>query len=187
MIEIQKQIEKLKSRITSIEQEDKSSYDDDYKKHLSVEESVYRRLIENLEYQILSPEVKQGKRILQIAKNREQNWDVSDQIKEVNLYSKIREVVPYIHAVGYKLNNTENHLTQDLLKFCEKQLEIIDSSSYKRKIKFPAKEEINEAFKSYLEYIKPDKIPVLKVYNQPEVNKKIEELYNEFIGAGSVY
>jgi hypothetical protein len=178
---VDKQIDVLKKRLESIKKEDTSKYDDDYKKYLSIEESVYRRLIDNIEYQMLSPEQKQGKRILQLAKAREQNWDVTNQLKEINLYSKIREVIPYIQAVSYKMNDSEKHLTEDLLIFCQECLDMIDSSDYKREINFPSNDAINEAFKSYVEFIKPDKIPSLKVYKQPEVNQKIEELYQEFL------
>ncbi|MFD0993574.1 hypothetical protein [Tenacibaculum geojense] len=178
---ILKQLDILRKRIESIRLEDKSKYDEDYKKHLSIEESVYRRLIENIEYQILSPIEKQSKRVLNLSKLREQNKDVINELNEINLYSKIKEVIPYIMAVSYKINMEEKHLTEDLLEFCEKQLEIIDSSPYKRKIIFPTKEEIEKAFKSYTEKIKPNKIPALKVYKQPEVNKKIEELYQMFL------
>jgi hypothetical protein len=178
---VDKQIDILRKRLESIKKEDASTYDDDYKKHLSIEESVYRRLIDNIEYQMLSPEQKQGKRILQLAKAREQDCDVTNQLKEINLYSKIREVIPYIQAVSYKMNNNEKHLTEDLLFFCQECLDMIDGADYKREIKFPSKEAIEDAFKSYLEFIKPDKIPSLKVYKQPEVNQKIEELYQEFL------
>ena len=124
---------------------------------------------------------KQSNRILQIAKYREESFDVSQPLREINLYSKIREVIPYIQAASYKINNEQKHLTEDLLLFCENQLEIIDASPYKKKIIFPTKSEINEAFRSYIEMIQPNKIPSLKVYKQPEVNQKIEELYQMFL------
>ncbi|MCG8207864.1 hypothetical protein [Tenacibaculum finnmarkense] len=158
-----------------------SELDENLKEDLNSQIANWRRIKEDLEYQILSPDEKQGKRILQIAKFRQRDWGVKDQLNEINLYSKIREVIPYIMAVSYKINMEEKHLTEDLLGFCESQLEIIDSSSYKRKIIFPSKEEIEKTFKSYKERIKPNKIPSLKVYNQPEVNKKIEELYQMFL------
>ena len=65
--------------------------------------------------------------------------------------------------------------------YSEEQLEIIDSSPNKRKIVYPTKVEVETAFKSYTERIKLNKIPSLKVYNQPEVNVKIEELYQMFL------
>ncbi|MGG8495174.1 hypothetical protein ACQY1Q_02050 [Tenacibaculum sp. TC6] len=181
MNDILKQIEILKRRIESINFEDTTNYDDEYKKHLSIEKAVFRKVVDNLEYQLLSSEEKQGQRILQLAKSREQDWDVKKQLNEINLYSKIREIVPYIMAVSYKMNKEGKHLTEDLLAFCDRQLEIIDSSPYKRKITFPTKEEVEKAFKSYTERIKPNMIPSLKVYKQPEVNKKIEELYQMFL------
>ncbi|CAA0208351.1 hypothetical protein NCIMB2158_330038 [Tenacibaculum maritimum] len=176
-----KELEVLKRRIETIRSEDKSNYDNDYKKHLSIEESVYRQLVEKIEYQILSPSEKQSERILNLTKSREQNKDVTDQLNEINLYSKIREVIPYAMAVSYKINMEKKHLTEDLLSFCEEQLETIDSSPYKRKVTFPSKEEVEKAFKSYTQRIKPNRIPVLKAYKQPEVNKKIEELYQMFL------
>ncbi|MBC8766596.1 hypothetical protein H4O18_01195 [Arenibacter sp. BSSL-BM3] len=124
---------------------------------------------------------KQSNRILQIAKYREESFDVSQPLHEIKLYSKIREVIPYIQAASYKINDEQKHLTEDLLLFCENQMEIIDASPYKKKIIFPTKSEINEAFRSYKEMIQPNKIPSLKVYKQPEVNQKIEELYQMFL------
>ena len=171
----------LKKRISSIREKDRSRYDEGYQKHLDIEESVLRRLSENLEYQLLSSEEKQCKRILRLVKSREQDWSTKDQLNEINLYSKIREVIPYIMAVSYKINMEEKHLTEDLLSFCEKQLEVIDSSLYKKEIIFPTAEEVEKVFRSYTERIKPNKIPTLKVYKQPEVNEKIEELYQMFL------
>lgn len=182
---ILKQIDILKKRIRSIDSEDTTNYDDEYKKHLSVEKAVFRRVVDNLEYQLLSSEEKQGQRILQLAKSREQGWAIKNQLNEINLYSKIRETIPYIMAVSYKVNMEEKHLTEDLLNFCEEQLDIIDSSPYKRKIIFPNKEEVEKSFTSYTERIKPNKIPSLKVYRQPEVNEKIEELYQMFLSLSS--
>ncbi|WP_068473057.1 hypothetical protein [Saccharicrinis aurantiacus] len=181
MNNILKQLQSLKNRIESINLEDKSNYDEDYKKHLSIEKSVYKRLVDNIEYQILSADEKQCQRILNLAKSRAQGKGVANQLHEVNLYSKIREVIPYIMAISYKINMEEKHLTEDLLSFCEDQLEIIDASPNKLKIIFPTKLEVENAFKSYTERIKRNKISSLKVYYQPEVNEKIEELYHMFL------
>lgn len=130
---------------------------------------------------LASEENKQSRRIIQLAKSREQDENTKDQLNEIALYSKIKEVIPYIMAVSYKINLEEHHLTHDLLNFCEKQLEIIDLSLYKRKIVFPTRDEVETAFKCYTERIKPNKIPSLKVFKQPEVNEKIEELYQLFL------
>jgi len=152
------------------------------KEKLELRLDVVKEIKRAFNWGVAAEENKQSKRILQLAISRGQDLDVTDQLNEINLYSKIREVIPYIMAVSYKINMEEKHLTEDLLNFCENQLEIIDSSPYKRKIIFPNKEEIETAFKSYTERIKPNKIPSLKVYNQPEVNIKIEELYQLFLG-----
>jgi len=158
-----------------------SSIPEDVKLSYEYTAQAYRNIIEKFEWFDTSQENKQSKRILQLAKSREQDWNTKDQLNEINLYSKIREVIPYIMAVSYKINMENKHLTEDLLNFCENQLEIIDSSPYKRKIIFPTKVEVEMAFKSYTERIKLNKIPSLKVYNQPEVNIKIEELYQMFL------
>lgn len=159
----------------------------DMKSKGDLDDSTHQRLdlIENLkekyEWFALSSSDKQAKRLLNIARKRESGKDVSTQLKEVQLYSKIIETIPYIKAVGYEVNNEKKHLTEDLLKFCDIQLEIIDGSLNRRNIIFPSKKEVKEAFKSYTERIKSDKIPVLKTYNQPEANQKIEELYQLFM------
>lgn len=141
---------------------------------------IMENLKEKYEWLTLSSSDKQAKRLLRIARKRENGKDVSIELKEVELYSKITDTIPYIKAVGYEVNNEEKHLTEDLLNFCENQLNVIDFSLNKRKVTFPSKVGIEEAFKSYTERIKPDKIPVLKSYDQPEVNQKIEELYQMF-------
>lgn len=156
-----------------------------------LDDSTHQRLdlIENLkekyEWFALSPSDKQAKRLLNIARKRESGKDVSIQLKEVELYSRIRDAVPYIKAIGYEVNNEQKHLTEDLLEFCDAQLEIIDSSLNRKNTFFPTKDKVNEVFKSYIERIKPDKIPVLKTYNQPEVKQKIEELYQMFMQLAS--
>ncbi|MFA0964948.1 hypothetical protein AB9P05_24280 [Roseivirga sp. BDSF3-8] len=136
---------------------------------------------ENYEWFALSASDKQSKRLLKLARERRAGKDVSMELEEVNLYSKIIEVMPYIKAVSHKINNEQKHLTEELLDFCETQLNIIDFSLYKRDITFPSKKEIEVAFKSYTERIKPDKIPVLISYDQPEVKQKIGELYDMFL------
>lgn len=167
--------------VTTVEKGNKMKSEGD------LDDSAHQRLdlIENLkekyEWFALSSSDKQAKRILSIARKRESGKDVSTQLREVELYSKIIETIPYIKAVGYEINNEETHLTEDLLEFCNTQLEAIDSSLNKRKITFPSKEESEIAFKSYTERIKPDKIPVLKSYHQPEVIQKIGELYDMFL------
>lgn len=147
---------------------------------LSLRKEVFEDLKDRFEWVERQPDDKQSNRILRLAKSRESGKDVSEQLKEIDLYSKIIDTIPYIKAVSYKINNEEKHLTEDLLNFCENQLNVIDFSLNKRKITFPSKVEIEEAFKSYTERIKPDKIPVLKSYDQPEVNQKIEGLYQMF-------
>lgn len=151
------------------------------KNGLQLRLEAYEDIKDKFRWGSASEETKQSKRILQLAKLREQDLETKDQINEINLYSKIREVIPYIMAVSYKINMEEKHLTEELLNFCETQLEIIDSSPFKRKIVFPTKEDIEKAFICYTRRIKPNKIPSLKVYKQPEVSEKIEELYQMFL------
>lgn len=144
-------------------------------------EQAYKNILEKVNWLKKTSALKQSHRILQVAKDREQDWDVSNQLKEIALYSKLQEVIPYIQAVSYVINNEDKHLTEDLLAFCQNQLDAIDSTPHKRKIFFPKKEEVQAAFESYLNRIKPNRIPSLKVYKQPEVNQKIEELYQMFL------
>lgn len=159
----------------------KADLSDTAKEGLLLRLEAFEDIKERLDWVLLPDDNKQSSRILELAKSREAKVDVTNQLKEINLYSKVKEVIPYIQAVSYIIINEEKHLTQDLLEFCKSQLEIIDNSPQKRKYFFPSKEEIELAFKSYIERIKPNKIPSLKVYNQPEVVEKIEELYNTFI------
>lgn len=159
---------------------------DSAREGLLLRKEVFEDVKERFEWAVRPSEDKQSQRILNLAKLRERGEDISDQLKEINLYSKIIETIPYIKAVSYKINNESKHLTEDLLVFCETQLKTIDFSSNKRKITFPTKQEVEEAFKSYTERIKPDKIPSLKVYEQPEVKQKIGELYDMFLAVAEI-
>lgn len=152
------------------------------KLRLELRVEIFEEIKEAFEWKTSSEEKKQARRILQIAIDREQGFDVENQIKEVNIYSKIKETLPYIQAVNYKIGSEEEFLVQDLLVFCIKWIDIIDNNSpaNKRQVKFPPKKDIAEAFRSFVEYIKPNKIPSLKVYYQPEVSQKIEDLLSEF-------
>ncbi|MDX1365452.1 MAG: hypothetical protein R3243_14670 [Arenibacter latericius] len=151
------------------------------KEKIELRLDIMQEIKRAFDWGLASDENKQANRILELAKTREQIFDTSKQLNEILLYSKIKEVTPYIMAVSYNIKMEDKHLTEDLLSFCKNQLDIIDSSPYKPNISFPSKEEIEKAFKSYTERIKPNKIPSLKVYIQPEVNEKIDELYRLFL------
>lgn len=157
-----------------------SKYDisDAAREGLLLRKDVFEDVRERFEWSIRPAEDKQSNRILQLAISREKRENISSQLNEIKLYSKIIETIPYIKAISYKINNEEKHLTEDLLGFCESQIQAIDFSLYKQKANFPTKQEVEKAFKCYTERIRPNKIPSLKVYDQPEVVEKIEELYN---------
>lgn len=142
---------------------------------------AFEEIKKSFEWEVYLPEQKQSSRILNVAKMRREEIDVTDHLNQIELYSKIQEVIPYIMAVSYKINMEDKHLTEDLLNFCENQLEQIDLSSRSIKVNFPSIDKIEKAFKSFNERIKPNKIPVLKVYYQPEVTQKIDELYQLFL------
>jgi hypothetical protein len=148
---------------------------------LLLRREVFEDVRERFDWAIKPLEDKQSARIFRLAKDRELGEDVTAQLKEIELYSKIIETIPYIKAISYQINNEPKHLTENLLEFCESQLTKIDFSLNKREIVFPSKKEVDGAFKSYHERVKPDKIPVLKLYDQPEVKQKIENLYQIFL------
>ena len=164
--------------ISEYQKVDRKDLSDGQKYFYDYTEQAFNAIISLDEWIQKSSSEKQCYRIFQIAKMRSRDEDVTKNLLEIELYEKIKEVLPYAMASSYVIHNQERHLTQDLVEFCEKQLEIIDEN--KGVMNPPDKSEVDKAFKCYFNHIQPDRIPSLKVYNQPEVKEKIGELYNLF-------
>lgn len=169
---------KLQRLISEYQKVDKSGLSDGEKLFYDYTEQAFNAVLSLDEWIQKTSAEKQCYRIFQIAKMRSNDEDVTKHLMEVELYDKLREVIPYAMASSYVINNQERHLTQDLVEFCQKQLEIIDEN--KKVMISPDRHEFNKAFECYLKHIGPDKIPSLKVYEQPEVKRKIGELYDLF-------
>jgi hypothetical protein len=170
MIENNKIIDKISARIESLQNEDKSQYPDDYKQHLSIEESVYRRIKSELEFQILSPVEKQSKRIEYLAMCRKTDANCDKKLQTILIYDSIIIALPYIKVLS--------HLGKLILieKLCLKEIDIIDNSLTGDVKVHISKLEIETAFKPYFEKIAPFKMDMLK-----ESYEKIENLYNELL------
>ncbi|WP_111625626.1 hypothetical protein [Arenibacter echinorum] len=174
--------EKLKKRlqemITEYKKVSKADLSDGQKYFYEYTEQAFNAVLNIDEWIQKSPEEKQSYRIFQVEKMRSRNEDVTKNLLEIELYAKVKEVIPYAMASSYVINNQKKHLTQDLIEFCERQLEIIDEN--KKVMELPNKLDLEKAFECYFNHIKPDRIPSLKSYKQPEVQNKIGELYNLF-------
>jgi hypothetical protein len=170
MIVIKSILNKINARIDNIQNEDKSKYPDDYKKHLSVEEAVYRRIRDEIEFQSLSPSEKQAKRINSLASCRKTHADCSRKLLTIQIYDTITVSMPYL-----KVLNHGNRLSL-IGELCLKELNLIDDNQLGDVKKHVTKEEIEEAFKPYFETITPFKMDMLK-----ECYEKMENLYYELL------
>jgi hypothetical protein len=169
---------KLQMMISEYQKVDRSELSDGQKHFYDYTEQAFNAVLSLDEWIKKSSSEKQSYRIFQIAKMRSRDEDVTENLLEVELYNKLKEVIPYAMSSSYVIHNQERHLTQDLVEFCEKQLEVIDEK--KGVMNAPNKWNVDQAFECYFNHIQPDRIPSLKVYNQPEVKEKIGELYNLF-------
>lgn len=167
---------KLQLMISEYQKVDRSDLSDGQKYFYDYTEQAFNAVLSMDEWINKSSSEKQSYRIFQIAKMRSRDEDVTKNLLEIELYEKLSEVIPYAMASSYVINNQERHLTQDLIEFCQKQLDSIDEK--KEVIDAPDKTELDKAFECYFKHIKPDRIPSLKVYKQPEVKEKIGELYD---------
>jgi hypothetical protein len=167
---IKKLIAKITARIESLHSEDVSSYSEDYKKYLSVEEMVYRKIRDTLELEILSVEEKQARRINLLASCRKAGGDCSNNERAIYIYDEIRKAFPYIKAL--------NHLDQiaPLETLCSKEMQLIDNSLTGNVKEHITKKEVEGAFKPYFEKVAPFKMDMFN-----ECYEKIEFLYNELI------
>lgn len=163
-------IDKLSARIENIQKEDKSSYTEDYKQHLSVEEAVYRRVKSELEFQSLSPIDKQAKRIEYLASCRKSNGNCDEKLKTILIYDLILVSMPYLKVL--------NHLNKLSLieELCIKELDIIDDNLFGDVKMHVTNVEIENAFRPYFDTVYPFKMNMLK-----ECYEKIEALYKELI------
>ena len=161
--------------ISEYQKIDRTDLSDGQKYFYDYTEQAFNAVLSLEEWIQKSSSEKQCYRIFQIAKMRSRDEDVTKNLLEVELYKKLNEVIPFIMASSYVINNQVRHLTQDLVEFCEKQLEIIDEN--KGVMNSPDKSKVDKAFECYFNHIQPDRIPSLKVYKQPEVKEKIGELY----------
>lgn len=171
--------EKLKNRLRKMISEyknvDRTDLSDGQKYFYEYTEQAFNAVLNLDEWIQKSSLEKQCYRVFQIAEMRSRGESVTKNLLEIKLYEKLKEVIPYAMASSYVINNKERHLTQDLVEFCEKQIDLIDDN--KGIMDSPDKLEVDKAFECYINHIQPDRIPSLKVYKQPEVKEKIGELY----------
>lgn len=165
-------IEIISNRLTAIERELKSDAADDYKKHLEIEQAVFRRLKDLFHWESLTVIEKQTGRLATLASMRKAGAKESIMLSQesaIKIYDLINLSLPYIKVV-----NVNNKL--DLLEsLCKKEMEIIDSSGSSFRGSHVSKDEIESAFLSYFENVKPYKMDMLQ-----GCYEKIEVLYHEF-------
>lgn len=168
---IDRQIELLKKRIASIEQEKKSVDDNEYASFLDLEQRVYQRIVGNLEFQAISPFERQAERInvLAIIKKTKNAVNITLQKDIIFIYEQITTVLPYIISLNYNRNN----LLKSLKIECYKILEDIDSNNKNIPKRISSFSDLKDAFKIYFDS-KPNNIDLFK-----ECYIKIDELYDD--------
>ena len=172
MNSITRVIKIISKRLTGIEKDLKSDVADDYKKHLEIEQAVFRRLKDLFHWESLTVIEKQASRLATLVSMRKTGAKksiMSSQELAVNIYGLINLSLPYIKVV-----NVNNKL--DLLEsLCKKEIEIIDSSGSGFRGSHVSTDEIEAAFQSYFENVKPYKMDMFQ-----GCYEKIEVLYQEF-------
>jgi hypothetical protein len=164
----------ISNRLLSIENELKGDVSEDYKKHLGIEQAIFRRLKGILDWEALSPIDKQASRISTLASIRKSGANEKSILHQefvINIYGLITMTLPYIKVIN--LNNKLDKLEA----LCNAELQIIDSSGSDFRGKHVAKEEIETAFAFYFEKVQPHKMNMYK-----ECYEKIEVLHMAFKG-----
>ena len=162
----------LLRRIQTINNELNSDFPDDYKKQLGVEEKVFRKIKDILEWHRLTIAEKQESRITTLASMRKSGAVpalIEKQEEAIILVDLIILTLPYIKAIN---SNSELDKLNDL---CQKEIDIIDFSGSHFRAEHVSREEIEGGFKSYFEMVQPYKKDMFK-----ECYEKIEELYLAF-------
>jgi hypothetical protein len=151
-------------------QEKSNTLDDDMKRDLSFQITAWRRLKEELEFQVLTPIEKQVKRIEYLAMCRKTDANCNKKLQTILIYDAIIITLPYIKVL--------NHLDKLILveKLCLKEIDIIDNSLTGDVKMHIEKLEIENSFKPYFEKVAPFKMDMYK-----ECYEKIELLYNELM------
>ncbi len=165
-----RQIELLKKRIASIEQEKMSVDDSEYANFLDLEQRVYKRIVGNLEFQAVSPIERQAERIniLATIKKTKNIDNISLQKDTIFIYEQIITALPYIISLNYNRHN----LLKDLEMKCYKILEDIDLNNGNKPKKISSFSELKDAFKGYFKS-KPSNIDLFK-----ENYSNIDKLHN---------
>lgn len=165
-------LELITKRIHEIENELKTSLPEDYKQHLGIEQTVFRRLKNMFEWEMLSSNEKQYGRLSSLAIMRKAGAIekyIEEHEQAIKIYDLINLTLPYIKVI-----NLHNKL-DTLEAICQRELEIIDSSGSDFRGKHVTKEEIETAFQEYFEKVQPYRMNMYK-----ECYEKIEALYEAF-------
>lgn len=172
MNSIDKVIEIISKRLTAIEKDLREDVADDYKKHLEIERTVFRRLKDLFEWESLTVVERQASRLailVSMRKTGAKESIISVQESAINIYGLINLSLPYIKVVN--VNNMLNLLES----LCKKEIEIIDSSGSSFRGSHVSADEIEAAFRTYFENVKPYKMDMFR-----ECYEKIEVLYQVF-------
>jgi hypothetical protein len=165
-------LEIISTRLKNLEEELKGTMDEEYKKHLDIERSVFRKLENFLRWQKLSSMEKQASRLAALASMRKSGAIeklIQNQETAIKIYESINLTLPYI-----KVLNVNNKL-DDLEQLCLKELEVIDSSGADFKGKHVNANDVGEAFKIYFERVQVNKSAMFL-----ECYSRIDELYKLF-------
>lgn len=151
---------------------DKSELTESEKEYCLHQIEAFNNIENWIIWKLKTPEERQVQRIRSLATMRKIDalpHILEKQKKIIFLFDIYKTTINYIRA----MNTT---VLDELIEFCEKQIEKIDFSYEGNIIIFPSNTEIENAFKSYFEVIKPAKGNGNMF---EECYEKIEYLFNE--------
>ena len=143
------------------------------KEKIRIRKEIINEMKDRISWQFKREEDKQAIRIQWLAIMRRSNIPekyIRKQRKAIHIYELIKLTIPYIKALNSSL------LEKSVIDFLTNIIVLIDSNTNSFSKDFPSNTEIDNAFKSYFEVIKPAKGNGNMF---EECYDKIECLYNE--------
>lgn len=139
----------------------------DLRENLTFKADNITEIIERIDFQLKSQEDKQAIRIEWIASLRKRGIETEKKIQTIELYDKIREVMPYLKVLN------ANGRVQELIDLCSLEMEIVDFSERSFGNNHISRELIIPIFEKLIASEETNTI-------HPEVLSKVKGLYEKF-------
>jgi hypothetical protein len=142
------------------------------KEKLGIRLELINELKHNISWQFKGIDSKQASRIQHLETMRKTDAlpkFIRKQEIAISIYDQIRITIPYLDALNHGLSHP-------IINFINNLRDKLDLAGYSYHKEFPSNEEVENAFKSYFEVIKPANGNTFK-----ECHEKIESLYNELM------